>query len=112
MICCARVDIDAGVMEEASGRFLVKVDADGFDSTAVSFQFSVRPVNLVEREVSGRRMSFCNAPLPPRTCSGAQCARTKACVACRLHPMMLLTRTTSDAGPSSSAALLAILLQP
>ena len=65
--CCDRVDIDAGVMNEASGRLLVEVDADGFDSTSVPFQLSVRPVNLVERKVSGRRMSFRSAPLPPRT---------------------------------------------
>ena len=68
--CCARVDIDAGVLNEASGRWLVEVDAEGAIGTAVPCQISVRPVNLVEREVSGGRMLFCNAPLPPRTCTG------------------------------------------
>ena len=50
-------------MKEASGRGLVEVDADGVDSTAVPCQISVRPDNLVEREVSGSRMLLCNAPL-------------------------------------------------
>jgi len=45
------------------------VDADGVDGTTVPCQISVRPVNLVEREVSGGRMSFCNAPLPLRACT-------------------------------------------
>ena len=70
------------------------------------------PVNLVEREVSGGRKSFCNAPLPPLACTGTHCVRTEAYATCRLQPMMLLTRTTSDLGPSSSAALPAIVLQP
>ena len=71
--CCARVDIDAGVLNEGwwgSERWLVEVDADGVDGTAIPCQISVRPVNLVEREVSGGRMSFCNAPLPPHACTG------------------------------------------
>ena len=110
--CCARADVDAGVLNEASGRWPVEVDADGANGAAVACQISVRPVNLVEREVSGGCMSFCNAPLPPRACSGAHCARTKACVAFRLQPMILLTRTTSDLGPFSSVALPAIVLQP
>ena len=111
-MCCDRVDIDAGVLNEASGRWLVEMDADGFDGAAVPCQISVRPVNLIEQEVSGGCLSFCNAPLPPRACIGAHCARSEACVAFRLHPMILLTRTTSDLGLSSSAALLAIVLQP
>ena len=45
--CCARVDIDAGVLNEASGRWLVEVDADEAIGTAVPCQLSVRPVNLV-----------------------------------------------------------------
>ena len=70
------------------------------------------PVNLVEREVSGGRRSFCNAPLPLLACTGTHCVRIEACATCRLQPMMLLTRITSDLGPSSSAALPAIVLQP
>ena len=66
---CARVDIDAGVLNEASGRWLVEVDADGVDGTAVPCQISVRPVNLVEREVRGGCMLFCNAPPPLRACT-------------------------------------------
>jgi hypothetical protein len=55
---CARVDTDAGVFNEASGRWPVEVDADEAIGTAVPCQFSVRPVNLVGREVSGGRMLF------------------------------------------------------
>jgi len=66
---CARVDIDAGVLNEASERWLVEMDADGIDGTAVPCQISVRPVNLVEREVSCGRMLFCNAPLPLCACT-------------------------------------------
>ena len=63
------------MLNEASGRWLVEVDADGVDGTAVPCQLSVRPVNLVEREVSGGRILLCNActgnaPLPPRACTG------------------------------------------
>ena len=65
-------------MNEASGRWLVEVDADGADNTAVPFQLRVRPVNLVEQEVSGGCMSFCKALRPPRACSGAQCARIES----------------------------------
>ena len=76
--CCARVDLDAGELNEASGRWPVEVDAVGVNGAAVRFQIRVRAVNLVEREVSGGRMSFCNAPLPPRASIGAHCARTEA----------------------------------
>jgi len=73
--CCARVDIDAGVLNEASGRWLVEVDAEGAIGTAVPCQISVRPVNLVELEVSGGRMMCCNAPLPLRACTRTLCTR-------------------------------------
>jgi len=56
--CCARVNIDAGVLNEASGRWPVEVDADEAIGTAVPCQISVRPVNLVKQEVSGGRMLF------------------------------------------------------
>ena len=73
--CCARADVDAGVLNEASGRWPVEVDADGVDSTAIPGQISVRPVNLVELEVSGGRMMCCNAPLPLRACTRTLCTR-------------------------------------
>jgi hypothetical protein len=59
--CCARVDIDAGVWNEASGRWPVEVDADGVNGAAVPCPIGVRAVNLIERWVSGGRMSICNA---------------------------------------------------
>ncbi len=59
--CCARVDIDAGVWNEASGRWPVEVDADAVNGAAVPCTIGVRAVNLVERWVSGGRMSICNA---------------------------------------------------
>ena len=87
--CCARVDTDAGVLNEASGRWPVEVDANGTIGKAVPCQISVRPVNLVELEVSGGRMLFCSAPLPSRAYSGTLYAHTQACAAYRLQPMML-----------------------
>jgi hypothetical protein len=44
------------VLNEASGRWPVEVDADG----AVPCQLSVRSVNAVERELNGGCMSFCS----------------------------------------------------
>jgi hypothetical protein len=53
--CFAGLDIDAGVFNEASGRWPVEVDADGVNGTSVPCQIVVRPVNLLERKVSGSR---------------------------------------------------------
>jgi hypothetical protein len=53
--CFAGLDIDAGVFNEASGRWPVEVDADGVNGTSVPCQIVVRPVNLFERKVSGSR---------------------------------------------------------
>ena len=59
--CRSVVDFYAGVFNEASGRWNVKLDADDVNRTAVLSHIAARPVNLIQREVSGRGTPGCFA---------------------------------------------------
>ncbi len=73
--CRAVVDFYAGVFNEASGRWNVKLDADDVNRTAVLSHIAARPVNLIQREVSGR--GTLQAAL--HSTSATACARTPDC---------------------------------
>ena len=83
--CRSVVDFYAGVFNEASGRWNVKLDADDVNRTAVLSHIAARPVNLIQREVSGRNLAaahsrlLCTAllPLHARICT-PDCAHTEA----------------------------------
>ena len=118
--CRSVVDFYAGVFNEASGRWNVKLDADDVNRTAVLSHIAARPVNLIQREVSGRNLAaahsrlLCTAllPLHARVRLIAHTLR-HACHLRRKRSMrMLLMRKIPDLGPFSSAALVAVRLQP